>query len=383
MKSRISRLDRYLLSQLTRSTLFATLIALVVLLALQVLRLAPLIINQDLDLWLISRMISGLALSFVTLVIPISFTFAQLGVFGRMSSEKEFVALQAMGHSPFRLLRPCAWFGIVVTAMSLWASLSLSPYGNRIFDATVNEAYKRKVASVLRSGTFSEDFLDTVFFVENVNASTNDLDRVFMYDEAGLGPKSAISAKKGKWQLSQETGIGVLTLKNGVILSEEPGKDSVRRIKFEEYKINADFSSREGQSRNSPQNFTFSKLLEHIQKVQASESSPKKNLSLRKLWAEFARRFAVSFACLSLIPLCFGLSLTSNRTAKNRATMIGILILLLYWTVYFGFLTTYLKIQLPGVDTTQFYAWFFLWIPNFIALGLGYLVMRRRSRLAI
>jgi LPS export ABC transporter permease LptF len=375
----MSRIDKYLLSQLTRSILASTVVALVVLLALQALRLSGLIINQDLDLALISKMIAGLALSFVTIVLPISFIFSQLSVFGRMSSDKEFIALQAMGHSPYKLLRTCLFFGAIVGALSLWSALSLSPYGNRIFEASINEAYKRKVASVLRSGTFSEDFLDTVLFVEEVNSGTNELSRVFMYDEKGLGEKSAISAKTGKWEINQETGLGILTLKNGIILSENQGSDSVRRIQFDEYKLNADFSQREGSARNSPPSMSYSKLIERIQTIKESPSKqrPKR---LRPLWSELSRRFAVSFACLALTPLCFGLSLSNKRTAKNRAIITGITVLFTYWTLYFSMNTWYLKANFTSFNHNPIYAWLFLWTPNLIACVIGYFIMKRRSK---
>lgn len=378
----ISRLDKYLLTQLAKASFSYTFVALVVLLALQALRLSSLIVGQDLDIFLILKMTSGLALSFVTIVIPISFIFAQLSVFGQMSSEKEFIAMQSMGHSPFKLMRTCALFGLVVSLLSLWSSLSLSPFGNRIFEASVNEAYKKKVASVLRSGTFSEDFLDAVLFVENVNASTNDLDRVFMYDENGLGPKSAISAKTGTWNVSEETGLGILTLINGVILSEENSRNSVRRIKFDEYKVNADFSRREGAAKNSPPSLGISDLLARIEANKISP--PKKRVSrVRTLWSELARRFAVPFICILLTPLCFGLSLSNKRTAKNQAILIGILMLFLYWTLYFALTTWYLKAKIPVFNTNSIFAWLILWIPNIVAAALGYVVMRKKSKLAM
>lgn len=376
----LSRIDKYLLFQLGRATFVYTFVALAVLLALQALRLSGLIVGQDLDWWLVLRMTGGLALSFVTLVIPISFVFAQLGVFGLMSSEKEFVAMQAMGHSPFRLMRTCATFGTLVAALSLLSSLSLSPYGNRTFEASVNEAYKRKVASVLRSGTFSEDFLDTVLFVETVNSSTNELDRVFMFDEKGLGPKSVISAKSGSWKVSQESGLGVLTLRNGMILSEEPHRDSVRRILFDEYKINADFSRREGSAKNSPPSLDFYDLVQRTKEVKNDPTAS--STALKNLWAEMARRFAVAFACIVLTPLCFGLSLSNKRTAKNQAVVMGILVLFGYWTIYFAATTLYLKTKAPITSEYGIFAWLFLWTPNLIAALLGYLVMRRKSKLA-
>ncbi len=375
----MSRIDKYLLSQLARTTLVSTLVALVVLLALQALRLSALIVNQDLDLGIIFRMVSGLALSFVTIVIPISYVFSQLSVFGRMSSEKEFVAMQAMGHSPFSLLKTCLVFGVLVALLSLWSALSLSPFGNRIFETSVNEAYKRKVASVLRSGTFSEDFLDTVLFVESVNSTTNELARVFMYDEKGLGEKSVISAKTGNWQVSQESGMGVLTLKNGIILSENQESDSVRRIKFGEYKLNADFSQREGSSKNSPPSLSFNKLLDRINETKENPA-PRRPTAIRSLWSELARRFAISFAGLTLTPLCFGLSLSNKRTAKNRAIMTGILVLFAYWTLYFALTTWYLKADFLIFNSNSLFAWLLLWIPNFLACGAGYYIMRRRSK---
>src|ERR1700730_2706870 len=54
--------------------------------------------------------------SSLSLTIPMSVLLGILVAFGRLSADREFVALQACGVSPFRLLRPVALVAAVATA---------------------------------------------------------------------------------------------------------------------------------------------------------------------------------------------------------------------------------------------------------------------------
>ena len=100
-----------------------------------------------------------------------------------MASERELVALQSIGVSPFRIMLPAVLVGVLVCIMSFWAAFTLGPYGNRKFEISINEAFGRKILNVLRSGTFTEGTLDFVLFVDRVDQNTQKLNNVFLHDD--------------------------------------------------------------------------------------------------------------------------------------------------------------------------------------------------------
>ena len=373
----LKRLDRYLFFELVKATVLASVVAVVVLLALQILRLSSLMIHHDLGFRIIGNMMLGLALSFTPLVLPIAFLFALLLVFGRMSTEREFIAMQAMGKSPSRLVVPSLHFGWVMVIISLWFSFDLGPRGNRLFESTIDEAFKKKVLNVLRSGTFSEGFLNMVIFVDEVDPITQELRRVFIHDEQSFQDEMSISAATGQWIQSEDEKVGVLKLKDGVMLTQNNAKNIVRRVQFDEYRLNADFSREAGRSRDSPPSLGWKRILDKRQDVWKAPE-----LDGREIWIEIARRFSLSALCFFFVPLAFALSIDNRRTAKSRAIFSGLIIIASYWSVYFLIVSTILGTHLSLFKRYEIANWIFVWLPSLIILGLGLRLLRIKNRIS-
>ena len=370
---RFTRIDRHIFGELVRSSVVGSLVAVVVLLGLQALRLSELIIRYNLEREIIVRMLFGMGVSFLPLVVPIACLFALLGTFGRMSTDREFVAAQSMGLSPGRILDPCLAFGILATMLSIWFSFSSGPAGNRSFEATIDEAFKRRVASALRPGTFNEGFLDLVLFVDDIDPVTQELHRVFVHDAMSFKKEVSVSSSKGQWiEPSDKEPVGTLRLIDGVVVSRDIDHSTVRRVKFDEYRIYADFSSQAGRSKDSPQSQGWKELTER------RKQDPSK-VRLLPVWIEMARRFSVSFSCLIFVPLAFALSMDNRRTAKGRAVMTGLVILFSYWTIYFTFVMWLLKSSMPFVQQTEWFTWMMIWLPNFVLMGLGAWLFQRKK----
>jgi len=357
---------------LFKVTILGVFMALAVLLSLQALRLSNLIIRSGLEASAVVRMLGGLSLSFTPLLLPIAFLFSLLIVFGRMSADREMVAMQAMGQSPMRLLRPCLYFGTVVAIGTFLCSFFWAPYGNRLFEETIDEAFKKKVTSVLRAGTFSEGFLNMVLFVDEVDSSTGNLIRVFLHDEKTYDAEITISSKTGEWIAAGADGWAKLKLNDGVIISRDLERNSIRRIRFDEYIINADFSQEAGRSRDSPPSLGWRGLIDKRKyELEKDGGDP------RGVFAEMARRFAISFVCLLFVPLTFALSISNSRTAKNRTVGMGLIILLLYYTAYFTSITWVLKSDFD-LTKNEAFVWLIAWLPNMLVMLVSYYAYQYR-----
>lgn len=372
----LKKLDRYFIYELLRMIFLSLFVAQLVLLSLQAIRLSGFVINQGLEVSLIMRMIVGLSLSFLPIVLPIAFLFSLLIVFGRMASDSEFLALQAMGRSPGRLLIPGMVVGLIACLISIWISFYIGPLGNRNFEIAIDTAFKKKVTSVLRSGTFSEGFLNMVVFVDEVDPITQALKRVFLFDEKSFSEYTAISATRGQWFQDAKSGLGVLKLFDGQILTQNHKSNKLQRVRFDEYSIYSDFSTELSSSRDSPASQGWDQLLEKRAQLKMDPKADPRNI-----WMEIARRFAISIACLLFLPLCFSISLDNKRTAKNRAVFNGLLIVLLYWTSYFGIASYFQRIPIELFRTNEVYSWIAIFIPNLIVLIIGFGLFYKRSRL--
>lgn len=365
-------LDRYIVKHILISSFISISLSLTLLLAMQALRLSGLIIKNSLGLGILFKMLEGLSLSFTPIIFPIAFLFTLLFVFGKLSTDRELIAMQAMGHSPFRIMKPALWAGVLMFAMTLWCSLYWAPYGNRLFEVSIDEALSKKITTVLRPGTFTENFLDLVLYVEDIDKENDTLKGVFIYDEENVEEGLVITAESGKWIAANDDGWASLLLKNGVIFSQNEEKDILRRIKFDEYKLNADFASKVGRSKDSPASQSWSDLVK-----KRNELNNQSKIDPRPIWVEFARRIAISFACFLFVPISFILSINNQRTAQSRFVLTGFIILVLYWTLYFS-LVSWVSSSKFELFRHELIIWFFIWIPNFILLYLNISLYRKK-----
>lgn len=368
------KMHRYIFMELFKSFVIGCAISVVVLLGLQFLRLSELIVRYDVDRLSILKMVFGLGTSFLPLITPIAFLFACLSVFGRFALDREFVALMSLGISPKNALKPAYILAACVSIFTLWTSFTVGPRGNRMFEVFVDEAFRRKVASSLRSGTFSEGFLGLVIFVDKVDQTMTRLERVFIHDESSFKNSVSISAKTGSWSQSDDDRMGVLKLQNGVLVSQIPEREVVRRIEFDEYKIFADFARQTGNARESPPSLDVKMLLKY-----RNSAVGHPELDARPVWTELGKRIALSFVALLFAPLAFYLSFDTGRTAKSRAVFTGLVVILVYWTTYFALVTYALKNSNLLLYRSELACYFLVWVPNFVLVLINWMLSRSRN----
>lgn len=79
---------------------------------------------------LIGRWIASQLPDTLVKVFPMAVVLMTVVAFGRMSTERELIAVQAGGISLGRVTRPAAVIGLLVTALSVWLSLWVAPRAN-------------------------------------------------------------------------------------------------------------------------------------------------------------------------------------------------------------------------------------------------------------
>ncbi len=373
MKWGFKSFDRYLLGELVKRSILSALVVEIILVAMQAIRLSNIIVGRDLTFMEIFDIFWGLGIGFLPITLPISFLFSALTVFSQLSAQREFLALQVMGHSPLRLARSSIAFGLILTGLCYWVSYQVGPLGCRNFEKSLREAKRQSVVSVLLSGTFNEDFLDMIFFAEHVNQTTGEMSRVFLQDESGFAKKVSISASKGYWS-SERGSPAVLRLVDGVMTASVANDPIIQRIRFDEYNYFVDFNKTEDSNRITLTSATLSELLERRREYKEIKKNP------RKIILELGRRFYVSLLCFLFAPLAFGVSLDHRRTAKSRALAYGIGITVAYYLLHFWLFTYLGKRHMDWLGSREVLMWLLMAIPSVITLFFGVWSFRRTLR---
>ena len=359
----MQRLDKYFFFSLVKSTLSGVVLTLLLLLSLQAIRLGPIIVRAGIDIPIITKMIEGLTFSFTPIIIPIAFLFSSLSLFGRLSSDRELVALQSMGYSPWRMMQPCFLAGTALSFLTLICALYIGPFGNRTFEKAIDEAFSKKGASILRAGTFNEEFLNRVIYVGE-ETSNGAFKKIFSYDRSSFKEEVVISASEARWNPPGKDQWAQLQLTKGMIVTKNLQENTINRILFDEYRENADFRYAEGKSRDSMESQDLGGLIH-----KRNNPSPKQS-EVRMVWAELARRFWISISFFFFVPFCFVTSLRNQRTAQSRVILTGVVLATSYWGLYFGIVTWSSRSPLAWL-LHEWLIWTLIAIPNFIIAAIG------------
>src|SRR5687767_10224895 len=98
------------------------------------------------------------------LTIPMALLVGILVGLGRLSADREAVALLACGVSPYRLLRPIGVLAVAAAACTLYVMVIAIPYANRTFLAITFEIITKRVETDVRPRVFFEDFPGWMIF---------------------------------------------------------------------------------------------------------------------------------------------------------------------------------------------------------------------------
>ena len=327
----LSRIDRYILSEVGAPFLGGLVFFVFLFLMFQLLRLAEFFIVHGVAGWILIKMVGLLALSFLPTALPVAFLIAVLMAFGRLSSDSELIALKASGLSLSRLCIPVIAISLLVVGLSLGLNLSWVPWGESTFKNILVKVGNTKVASSIKEGTFTSGFFDLLIFAEKVDPKGSTLSRVFIYDERDKKNPMAVVAKSGEilpLKNSSELGASnVLRLTNGSIHRNDPGNDSYQKVDFGEYRLYLKIDEGAANSAWKPQQLSYRRLMDTIRAQPAGSGLTK------ELWGELWRRIAIASTPIAFVFLGAGFGTVRTRSVRASAGLVTFVTLLVYWTL--------------------------------------------------
>ncbi len=135
--------------------------------------------------------------------IPMALLAGLLMALGRLSGDREAVALLACGVNPLRLLRPVAVFTLVVAAADLYVMVEAVPNANQRFREVTFHLLEQQTDSDIKAGLFYEGFPGKELYVRG-NRPGGGWSGVFLADTNQPGRPSVILAESGSLILNQE-----------------------------------------------------------------------------------------------------------------------------------------------------------------------------------
>src|SRR5688572_25756238 len=124
-------IDRYVIREVLGPLLIGLLVFTFMLIIPYLIEYAENFISKGVPVSIVLRVMATLLPSSLALTVPMSLLLGLLVAFGRLSADREFVAMQACGVSLFRLMRPVALLSVIAWAVTSYILLVAVPDANQ------------------------------------------------------------------------------------------------------------------------------------------------------------------------------------------------------------------------------------------------------------
>src|SRR5262245_40358847 len=165
LDSAVSTLDRYLIRQ-TIAPFFLALGIFTFVLAVQPgLDTVKMLLAKGVSLSTVGVLLLTLLPSALSLTIPMSFLTGVLMMLGRISADRESVAMLACGVSPLRLLRPVLLVGLVAAALDMTALMWGTPVANQTYRTIAFRLLTEMTSGEIKPRVFFKKFPGKVLYI--------------------------------------------------------------------------------------------------------------------------------------------------------------------------------------------------------------------------
>ena len=319
---------------------------------------------------------------FLVLAFPMSVLLTCLLTYGNLSSNSEILALKSLGINNYRIILPSLSLALFMTILTFIFNDNLVPISNRvaadIMQNSIGKSIKTekgkynisfsKYGSIIDANTNKP--IDNASHLTHIFYARRFLDNVMyevtVVDLSKKGTKILIAADNGKF-VDQ---LNSWEFSNGeMIITNDEG--SVSTISFDTYKYPLDNGpSKLAAIPNDAKNMTISEA-KKAEEMYAMAGNIKES---RKMKVRIYEKITLPFSCIvfSLIGSTLGIK-QNIRSSKSQGFGLSIILIFLYYLTCFVFSS----MGIIGLIAPFLSAW----IPVFIFLGFGTLLVRRSNKI--
>jgi lipopolysaccharide export system permease protein len=350
-------IDRYVIREVLLPFLIGLLIFTFLLIIPFLIQVAEDFISKGVPLVVVGRVIVTLLPQALGLTIPMALLVGLLVAFGRLSADREFVALQACGVSLLRLLRPVAVLSFLAWTATSYVLLVALPNANQAYREITFNIVAERAEGQVKPRVFFDDFPDIVLYVRAVPPSGTGWDGVFMADNRPGKPESIYLARHGRVIINRDNRTVEMELDHGTRhTADAAGKYEVFQFEHSVLSLNPEsMFPRTGPARGERE-MSIPELRARAAELAKQGYSPHNPLM------EIHKKFSIPFACLIFGVIGLALGATSRRDGKLASFVLGIGVIFVYYVVMWLGQAMAKGQMLPP--------WLAVWLPNLV-LGIA------------
>lgn len=304
---------------------------------------------------------------------------------GRLVTDREILAMSALGISIRSILAPVVAVGIAVSIVSFLTNDVLLPAGTIQF----NRVYRKILASTpaleLESNSIKRN--QNAIVVTGL-IKENRMDGLLVIDVDSQGNRRIISSPQAEvGKAPSAAALMTLKMKDAVVtvLDRQRKQDyDVIQAQDISYNVLVKNIASSYSGAISPREMSSVDLSREIRKKEAEErakregkgdepdqaarrSKPSRTLNMYKL--EYHKKFSIPFGAFFFVLIAFPLGLSAKTNGQSVGFMFGLIIAVVYWSLLVGGQTLSAKI---GLNSTVM-----MWLPNAVVLATAAIFMGR------
>jgi len=362
-------LDRYVLRELMAPFWFALLLLTFALEIPPILDYGETLITEGASWDVVVRVLLTLVPQSLGITIPMALLFGILFTLGRLSGDREIVAMEACGVNLTRLLRPLLLFALIATAATTYVMIVALPAANQAFREITFKLLMSRGETKIKPRVFYTDFPNLVVYVREVTPGVGWTD-VFVTDTSLPNEPKLYLSKTGRLLLNESKRTVQMVMSNGThhfARLNEPEKYENGR--FDQTTLNIDPDTvfpRQGPMKGLME-MTIAELKEDIAELRAQNIHPHNQIMA------WQKKYSIPVACLAFMLVALGLGVSNRRDGKLASFVVGIGVVFVYWILL------YLDEALAkGHLFPWWFAYVAMWAPN-VVIGLWGLVLIARK----
>jgi len=231
----LSRLDRYMISQLMVTFGFFSLVLVLIYWINAAVRLFDQLIADGQGFGIIMELITLSLPNVIRLALPLSAFAASVYVTNRMSQDSELIVTQATGFSPWRMARPVLYFGLIVAVLMSALMHILVPLSSTRLNERQAEITQNITSRILTEGQFIEPTDGITVFIRDITPE-GELRDVFLSDLRD--PESQVTYTARRAYLVRNDGDAQLVMVDGMAQSMRTADQRLFVTEFADFSYN-------------------------------------------------------------------------------------------------------------------------------------------------
>jgi lipopolysaccharide export system permease protein len=373
----LSIMDRYLASELIPPFLFSFgIFASLVFTADSLYELLRKVVQAGLPLEIALKVFLLKLPRVIVYVFPMSTLLATLMTYSRLSAESELIALRSCGVSVYRMVLAAVVMSFLVAGITFVVSEQIAPAANYEASVTLDRALKSDKPTFKQENIFypeyqnvkqpdgsKERILTRLFYADKFDGKR--MKGLTLIDRSQEGLNQIVVAESGEWNGSQS----VWDFYNGTIYLVAPDRSyrNIARFKHQQLQLPRTPLDVANRSRDFEE-MNIAQSLEQLEIESISGNEQK----IRQLRVRIQQKIAFPFACVVCGLVGATVGTIPQRTGRAASFGISLAVIFTYYTT--------LQVARTLGDTGFLSPFVAAWLPNFLGLALGLLLLVQTAR---